>query len=382
MRRFLPFAAALFAVAIGYGAVLPVVPALLDGWMPGASRETISSHTGMLAAVYMFAIVLFAPMWGALSDRLGRRRVLLAGMAGYGAALALLPSAQSMAQAYVIRFAAGASAGAVLPAVFAAAAEIEDVDRRTVWLAWLGAASLLGYLAGPAISGAAFALLKDAASPLYVSAAVAVLVLLAAHAGVRPDSPGVAMRSPGASPSAYGLARVAALSMGAMFGLGAFEVGLTVLASQGLRLGADALALMFAECSAVMLLVQASLGAAPSRASRFATTIAAIAFGAMAAGFAVLGLSGATLSTYLAVALIAAGSGALLPLLTFLASLRPGIGIGAAIGIQAAAANLGQAAGSAAAGWLYGTMNRDSFWLYAALMAIGAGAAARRRSSG
>ena len=378
IRRFLPLAAALFAVAVGYGAVLPIVPALLDAWMPGASSEATSSHTGILAAVYMLAIVVLSPMWGMLSDRRGRRGILLLGMAGHAAALVAFPWAQSMGQAYVLRFAAGAFAGAVVPAVLATAAEVEDIEQRTTWLAWLGAANLLGYLVGPAISGGTYALLKDVRGPLYVSAAIAIFALLATYLGARPGAPGATLRGPPASSSPYGLVRVAALSVGTMFGLGAFEVGLTVLGSQRLQLRAEVLAVMFAECSAVMLLVQAWLAVSSSRASRFATTIAGIAFGAMTVGFSVLALSDGTLSTYIAVALIAAGSGALLPLLTLLASLRSGIGIGAAIGVQTAAANLGQGAGSAAAGLLYGIMSRESFWLYAALMAIGAGAAARR----
>ena len=378
IRRFLPLAAALFAVAVGYGAVLPVVPALLDAWMPGGSREALSSHTGMLAAVYMLAIVLLAPMWGLLSDRLGRRSILLLGIAGHAAAIVALPSAQSMAQGYVLRFAAGAFAGAIVPAVLAAAAELEDVARRTTWLAWLGAANLLGYLAGPAISGGTYALLNDVRAPLYASAAAAVFALLANYFASRPEAVSAPLHTSPSSPSPYGLLRVAALSVGAMFGLGAFEVGLTVLGAQRLELRAEVLALMFAECSAVMLLVQTWLAVSRSRASRFATTIASIAFGAMTAGFSLLAVSDGMLSASIAVALIAAGSGALTPLLTLLASLRPGIGIGASIGIQTAAANLGQGAGSIAAGLLYASISRESFWLYAALMAIGAGAAARR----
>ena len=365
-------------MAVGYGAVLPVVPALLQSWMPGAGAESIASHTGMLAAAYMLPIVVLSPVWGVLSDRRGRRGIMVLGMAGHAAALAGFPWTESMAQAYVLRFTAGAFAGAVLPAVLGTAAELEDVERRTAWLAWLGAASLLGYLVGPAISGATYAWLKDAESPLYVSAGIAVLAFLATCAGARPEPAGPAERRASAPSSPYGLTRVAALSVGAMFGLGAFEVGITVFASQRLQLGAGALAVMFAECSAVMLVVQAWLGLFPSQASRFAAAITGVAFGAMTAGFAVLALSEAMPSTYVAVALVAAGSGALLPLLTLLASLRSGVGIGAAIGIQTAAANLGQGAGSAAAGLLYGAMSRESFWLYAALMAIGAGAAARR----
>lgn len=358
--------------------MLPLVPALLRELLPAASREATSFHTGALAAVYMMAVVALAPLWGRLSDRRGRRRILLVGMAGYALASTALASVESMTQAYVLRFAAGASAGAVLPAVFAAASELEDVEQRASSLAWLGAASLLGYLVGPALSGAIDAWLQAGIEPpLYAAAAVAVAALLFTGVALPDAAPGqVSQQAP--TSGSYSLARVAALSTGAMFGLGAFEVGLTVLAAQRLSLGTGVLALMFVECSVVMLIVQAWLAVSPAAASRRSRAVVAVSFASMAAGFGVLALARSVALLYVGVALLAAGSGALLPLLTFLASLPQTIGLGAAIGIQTAAANFGQAGGSAAAGWLYAAVNRESFWLYAVLMALGAGMAARR----
>ena len=327
----------------------------------------------------MLAIVVLAPLWGALSDRHGRRRVLLLGMAGLVLAQGVFALAQSMVQAYVLRFAAGAFAAAVLPAAYSTGSEFDDTERRAARLAWLGSASLLGYLAGPAISGATYGLQEGSIeAPLFVSAGVAfVAFLLMYGAFTKAEAPpAFAPATPTSGP--YMLARVAILSTAAMVGLGAFEVGLTVLVSQRLLLRPDVLALMFIECSAVMLVVQAWIGLAPWVASRFANLIVSVAFGSMAAGFVLLALTAGGVSLYLAIGLVAAGSGALIPLLTFLASLRTSMGLGAAIGVQTAAANFGQASGSAAGGWLYAVMNRESFWLYAAVMAIGAAAAARR----
>jgi predicted MFS family arabinose efflux permease len=362
---------------VGYGAVLPLLPVLLARWSPQSASAAHALHTGALAAVYMVAIVLLAPLWGRLSDRRGRRRVLLAGLAGFSLASLALAWAESMAQAYALRFLAGAFAGAILPAVFAAASETEDVERRTSWMARLGAASLLGYLVGPALSSAIAGLGAAGTQwALYAAAGVGLAALAIVPAGFPFAAPSRCKAAASAAP--YGLARVAALSIGGMFGLGAFEVGLMLLAVQTLSLGAGMLALLFVECSVVMLLVQGWLALAPATVSRRTPAIVAAAFAAMAAGFAVLALKPSLGAAYAGVALVAGGSGALLPLLTLLASLPRGIGLGATIGIQSAAANFGQAGGSAAAGWLYAALNRESFWLYAALMALGAGIAARR----
>lgn len=70
--------------------------------------------------------------------------------------------------------------------------------------------------------------------------------------------------------------------------------------------------------------------------------------------------------------LIAAGAGLVLPLLGYLASLRTHQQLGVTLGTQTAAASLGQAIGSAAAGWLFGVLHESSFCWYAALMAIAA----------
>ena len=373
MGQLIALSVVLFAVGVGYGALLPLVPTLLAAVMPDASSRAISLHTGITAAVYMLAIVAVAPWWGTLSDRFGRRGTLVFGMAGHALAVGAVAWAKSMLQVYALRVAAGACAGAVLVAAFIAASELKDIDRRASWLAWLGSANLLGFLAGPAMSAGTQMVQGGIAAPLYASAAVSIVALLASFAvphGVRPAK--AVPRLAWSRALSSDLLGVAVLSIAATFALGAFEVGLTVFAVQRLRLGADLLALLFFECSAVMLVVRAWLAIAPTAASRLTSVTVATAFALMAAGFVLLALATSTFASYLAVGLVAAGSGALVPVLTLLASLRSAGGLGAAIGVQTAAAYFGQAAGSAAAGWLYGIADRDSFWVFAALMALAA----------
>jgi len=72
--------AALFSTSIAYSVVLPVLPLILQP--SGLSPAAVSWHTGMLTGVYMLSVFLFAPVWGRYSDRVGRRRVILWGLAG------------------------------------------------------------------------------------------------------------------------------------------------------------------------------------------------------------------------------------------------------------------------------------------------------------
>jgi MFS family permease len=175
------------------------------------------------------------------------------------------------------------------------------------------------------------------------------------------------------SPGSTGrLAAIAALAFLAMFGLGAFEVGVTVFADRRLAFTPAALALVFAACSVAMLIVQGLLAVGPRLHPRSAGLLVAGGFAAMGVGFALLALGGAPARLFAAVMLVGAGSGVLLPLLANLAVDRARAGIGATLGVQIAAASFGQGAGSAAGGWLFGAVAEASFWLYALLMAAAA----------
>ena len=75
---------AVFTISIGFGIVLPQLPALIERLLgaDGTSAQ-IARATGLLTAIYMLALFLCAPLWGWLSDTWGRRRVLLTGLAGF-----------------------------------------------------------------------------------------------------------------------------------------------------------------------------------------------------------------------------------------------------------------------------------------------------------
>ena len=62
-----------FAVYVGYGIVLPVLPFLLENLLQNTARFSVAWHTGMIAGIYMLAVFVCAPLWGRVSDRIGRR---------------------------------------------------------------------------------------------------------------------------------------------------------------------------------------------------------------------------------------------------------------------------------------------------------------------
>lgn len=149
---FLPLGV-VFVLSLGYGVVLPVLPFMLARALGDAARAGIAWHTGLLTGIYMLAMFLFAPVWGYISDRAGRRAVILLGLAGFSAAMLWFAVAHDLVFLYGARVLAGVFAAAVVPVIFAWVSDVGTPRTRAQAFAWLSAASALGFLFGPALSG-------------------------------------------------------------------------------------------------------------------------------------------------------------------------------------------------------------------------------------
>lgn len=368
---------AVFVVAMGYGVVLPVLPFLLERALGAATRDLVAWHTGLLTGVYMLALFLFAPLWGYVSDRTGSRLVILLGLVGFSAAMLWFALARGLVFVYGARALAGVFAAAVLPVVFAWVGEADTPRARA--FAWLSAASALGFLFGPALSGWLASVERVApddalALPFYATAALGIGTWLAAYRFF-PESASRRTRESVSEPGVPSLMWLLALSLLVMFGIGSFEVGLTLQGQQVLKLGPREIGWMFAECSLVMILVQVFVVAPLLK--RIGNGLLAPGFLAMAASVALLPYAESYPVLLLGVGVIAASSGILIPALAYLVSLAAGARQGAAFGKQTAAASLGQAAGSAAAGGLFALFVEAPFWVTAGLLGLGALAARR-----
>jgi MFS family permease len=371
--------AAVFVVSLGYGVVLPVLPFILARALDEAASTRIAWHTGLLTGVYMLALFLFAPLWGYVSDRIGRRAVILLGLAGFSAAMLWFALARGLAFVYGARTLAGVFAAAVLPVVLAWVSDAGTPHARARAFAWLSAASALGFLFGPALSGwlASIEVVAPAdalALPFYAAAGLGGTVWLATYQFL-PESTPLRARDSEPERSAPSLKWLLALSLLVMLGLGSFEVGLVLQGQQALNLPPREIGWMFAECSLVMILAQIFVLAPLIK--RVGGGLLAPAFLAMAIGIALLPYAASYPAMLLGVGMVAAASGLLIPALAYLVSLAAGSAQGAALGQQTAAASLGQAAGSAAAGWLFAVFIEAPFWATAGLLALGAVAALR-----
>ena len=375
-------AGSVFIVSAGYGALLPVLPGWLASMMPGASASEVARHVGFLSGVYAAGVLLGAPLWGIVSDRVGRGRILIIGLVGYVASslLLMIPSmvgGSGIAGLYALRGTTGFFVAAVVPVVAALVAEHTPQDKRARRFAWLGAMSLLGFLFGPALSAVANELgpwVTDAAVSSALLARV-VLVLSALLGGVMmvglaaslPAAlvAGVPAEVETASPLPGHPLALLWLSATVMFVLAGFELGIVLQGQQQAGQSSRQAAIMLAECSHVMLGVNALLFITSLLEKMSARVLMGAGLLLAVVGLAMLAVGRADAWMYLGVSLTAAGTGLVLPVIAYLAASASPQKLGVVMGGLTAAAGLGQTLGSAAGGWLFGALAHRSYGLLA-----------------
>lgn len=139
----------LFLVMTGFGIVIPALPyQTLE--LRGDARTV-----GFLLASYSVMNVLCAPLWGRISDRIGRKPVLLVGIIGLALSFLWFGLAQSLWQVFAARILGGALGAAALPTAMAYAGDITTPEARAKALGILGAGLGLGMVVGPALGGIA-----------------------------------------------------------------------------------------------------------------------------------------------------------------------------------------------------------------------------------
>lgn len=139
--------ASLVIVMLGFGIVVPILPFYATHF--GATGQAL----GFLMAIYSIMQFIFAPVWGKLSDRIGRKPVLLIGLVGYTLSFALMGISQSYIQLLISRALAGILSSATLPTALAFIADTTSANNRSSGMGLMGAAMGLGMIFGPMIGG-------------------------------------------------------------------------------------------------------------------------------------------------------------------------------------------------------------------------------------
>jgi len=350
-KRLFVLLACLFVVMIGFGITLPVLPFYVErlAQAEGATRQAIVLHVTLLTAVYPLGQLVFAPIWGRWSDRIGRRPLLLMGLAGYVVAQVLFGLATSL---WLLSVADATTEG-----------------ERGRGMAWLGTASSLGFVVGPALGGilvrpdfhvfARFgSLLIDGFSiPFFAAAALGLFTLAAAMRWLPESLPVGATDATSVEPERRTLVRclipLLGLALVAQFALAMFEATFALHAQAVLSYGPAQVGAVFVVCGLVMAVFQ--LGASGLLAGRIAE------LGQIGIGLALMGTSLVLLMVprgmlwvLALVGLLALGMALVSPNLSALISTRGGRRrAGAALGAQNAANSIGQATGPLVGGALF-----------------------------
>ncbi len=171
------FAFVVFAVTLNmlsFGLVMPVMPSLLEA-LSGETVDQAARHNGWMAMAHASANFIAMPFLGALSDRFGRRPVLLVSIGMLAIDMMLIALAPTVSLLYAARFLAGLFSATVAVAN-AFVADITPPDRRGRAFGILGAAFGAGFILGPVVGGLLGEI--DIRLPFYVAAACAGLNFL------------------------------------------------------------------------------------------------------------------------------------------------------------------------------------------------------------
>lgn len=169
----------LIVVMMGYGIAMPVLPFFIDN-MGGRGI-----HYGLLIACYGVMQLIFAPVWGSLSDKYGRKPLLLLGMVGLGTAMALFALSTQLWMLYAAQLLSGVMSSATLPAAQAYAADSTSDEDRGGAMGKIGGAIGIGVVLGPGLGGILAS--RSLSTPFFAASAFCLLTFVIILAGL-PES--------------------------------------------------------------------------------------------------------------------------------------------------------------------------------------------------
>jgi len=155
---------------VGFGIIIPVIPFYAEEL--GASPTEL----GLLMAIYSLMQFIFAPMWGRLSDRIGRKPVIMIGIFGLSLSFFIMAVSTQLWMLFVARIIGGFLSAANMPTVMAYVADITSEEDRSKGMGIIGAATGLGFIFGPAIGGVFTNISLH--TPFYIAGTLSLVTLL------------------------------------------------------------------------------------------------------------------------------------------------------------------------------------------------------------
>jgi MFS transporter, DHA1 family, multidrug resistance protein len=160
----------LIVVMLGFGMIIPIIPYYIERFGGGGKA------VGLLMAIYGIMQFFFAPVWGQLSDRYGRKKILLIGILGNALAQLFFALATSLWMLFAMRALAGLLSSATLPTAMAYISDTTSKENRSGGMGAIGAAMGVGMVLGPGLGGLIGSWSLQA--PFLVGAALSLLAMV------------------------------------------------------------------------------------------------------------------------------------------------------------------------------------------------------------
>jgi MFS family permease len=373
-----------FLDLLGFGIVMP--------FLAKEARDTFGTTelvATLLGSVYSLMQFLFVPIWGRVSDRVGRRPVMLWSIAGTAVAMAGLGVGLAYGASVAWLFAARVFAGIATANLGTASAYIADVTKpedRAKGMGLIGMAFGLGFILGPAVGGALARIPihdRHGAVPCFVAAALSVVNLVWASAGLRESLPKekrarvpsrswtplnpAALRASFARP---GFALVVAVNFLIVLSFTNLDQTFTFFNADIFGIDERGTGYLLAFVGVVAALVQGGLirklsgRVADASLVRVGVLVQVVAF----AGFVVAGGAAARPLLYASSACLAFGNGMSQPgTSAYVSKCAPANEQGATLGTHQAFASLARTFGPASGGFLYGAIGARAPYVAAAI---------------
>lgn len=333
---------------VGFGIVLPILPLYAKRY--GASPFTATA----LVAAFSAAQLVFSPVWGRVSDRVGRKPVLVLSLVGTAVGSLITGLAGSLWILFLGRLVDGMS-GASVSVAQAAVADVAPPDQRARLLGLLGAAFGLGFVAGPALGG--LAALGGPHVPFFLAAGIAGVNAIVASRRLPETHPGrSAADRPLVDPVPWhrsGVTSLVAVAFVSLAAFSAFEGTFALFGERRLDLRLASTGGVFAAVGVALVLVQVRL--LPAVVDRFGegqTLRLGLVLDAF--GLAALAAVHSYVALVPALGLLVVGQGLVSPTLSSILAGKVGADRrGGVLGVQQAAGGLARVIGPLAGGFAF-----------------------------
>lgn len=183
-NRMLIVMATLMTTFIGFGIIIPVMPEIIQATDP----DHAELHTGRMLAIYSAVSFFLSPLWGSMSDRIGRRPIILVGVLGFAASFLLFGlSSGDLTLMYLSRVLGGLFSGAVASVIVAYVADITPPEQRTKGMGLVGMSIGLGFTIGPGFGGLLSVVSLE--TPFYTASGLALITFVLAFTMLKESLP-------------------------------------------------------------------------------------------------------------------------------------------------------------------------------------------------